>query len=131
MTKESQSIIISLPRGSIAYAFGSWASNGDGQDADILIVYDPTVCDPSNAYAYHAGFVSQIESQIRLPIDLTLLTKAEEAQVGFVVHEGCVPLDAALKRRCEQVGAGQPATRLESKSKGSNEPQPEWTGRSR
>jgi predicted nucleotidyltransferase len=103
---ENLSINTSLPSRSKAYAFGSWVSRDDGRDADILVVYDPAECDPSRAYECHSSFISALKSYIGLPIDLTLLTKSEESQVGFIEREGCVALETLLKQKGEQEDAG-------------------------
>ena len=48
-----------------------------------------------------------------------------------VWRDGAVALISPLAMDAEEAGAGQPATRPESKAKDSNKPQPEEEGRSR
>ncbi len=108
---EIRSIITSLPDGSRPYAFGSWASNSSGNDADILIVYDAAKCPPDRAYERHAQFLHLLKSHLPLPVDVTLLTSSEEAQVGFISREGCIDLEDALNRNCEQDAGGNALTR--------------------
>ena len=61
---------------------------------------------------------------------ITISFKGEETIIrGFKIVEVAGP--GIIQTKAEQVGAGQPATRPESKSEGSDKPQPESEGRSR
>ena len=67
---------------------------------------------------------------------LTVDPLAEEIHKGYSYNFSKQPtLDQIQRtvtmRRSEQAGTGQPATRPESKSEGSDKPQPEAEGRSR
>ncbi len=57
--------------------------------------------------------------------------EARLASARPLIRETCHELRRLLNEASEQAGAGQPATRLKSKSEGSQKPQPEAEGRSR
>jgi len=58
-----------------------------------------------------------------------LANLADAVDANLVIERGKVSL--IPKKEAEQAGTGQPATRPESKSEGSDKPQPEAEGRSR
>jgi predicted nucleotidyltransferase len=93
---------IELPEGSSVYVFGSALSSAQPKDIDILVVYDPMVCSPSRAYAYHEQFLNQLAEMIELPIDITLLSKTEADETRFVESESCVPLEQCCEHGGEQ-----------------------------
>ncbi len=92
------SITTKLPSSSTAFVFGSFLSRADPRDIDVLILYDPLVFSPADAYRSHAPFVKEVQRLIGLPLDLTLLTYGEELSSGFIEDTGAVPFEAATRK---------------------------------
>lgn len=65
-----------------------------------------------------------------IPLDLVLRYLFDSAKVDLQVLPGALEF-IAPKQKAEQAGAGQPATRSQSKSEGGDKPQPDAEGRSR
>jgi predicted nucleotidyltransferase len=73
-------------RSLMAYVFGSVAQGRkDWSDIDILIVCH----DESDAYVARASMAPLC---VRYPIDLLIMTVAEEQEFGFVKKENCLRL---------------------------------------
>lgn len=87
-----RSITTKLPKGSQAYVFGSYLFVGEPRDIDILILYDPYLSSPKDAYKVHREFVDEIQQLTGTPVDLTLLTYSEERNLGFISDTGAVPI---------------------------------------
>lgn len=93
MTTEIQSITTALPKGSVAYVFGSSTrKNRYPSDLDILVVYDSEECQPRQAYDMHDAFYSGLCSLIKTTVDLTLLSFDEEKSSSFIDSCKCIPL---------------------------------------
>jgi hypothetical protein len=90
------SITTNLPEGSVAYIFGSYLTCDNPRDLDVLVVYDATLCAPRTAYKAHRDFLCRLRNLSRLPVDSTLLTKAEERESGFIEDTGAVLLTIDL-----------------------------------
>jgi len=60
---------------------------------DLLIVYDESTCRPDEAFRAHAPFVADLQETVGIPVDLTLLTIAEEARGQFVECSGAIPVE--------------------------------------
>ena len=54
---ETPSITTVLPEGSLAFVFGSFLRSDAPSDLDVLLLYDPEICDPKEAYCAHTPFV--------------------------------------------------------------------------
>ena len=77
---KKNSVLLSSIEG--IYVFGSLLSfNKTPNDIDILIVYS----EYNNKIRYEIEkFVEQLEIEIELPVDLTILSYEEEREVGFL-----------------------------------------------
>ena len=58
---ETLSITTALPEGSTAFVFGSFLTVAEPSDLDVLLLYDPTTCDPRDAYRAHAAFLGAVK----------------------------------------------------------------------
>jgi len=92
------SITTKLPSSSTALVFGSFLYRSDPRDIDVLVLYDPSVFSPADAYRGHAPFVKEIQCLVGLPLDLTLLTYDEEKSSGFIEDTGAVPIEEAIRK---------------------------------
>ncbi|MEO0437311.1 MAG: nucleotidyltransferase domain-containing protein [Pseudomonadota bacterium] len=68
------------------YAFGSYLRNGFGVDIDLLLVSDDR---------FESGEVRReiMERFPELPIEITILTPAEELETDFIAEQQCVALE--------------------------------------
>lgn len=82
-----------LPRGSIAFVFGSVLWSSRPRDFDLLIVYNPSICPSDRAYTEHRRFSTGIEQKMGLRVDMTLLTYDEEKHSSFIQRTGAVPVE--------------------------------------
>ncbi len=90
---ESLSISTGLPDGTRVFIFGSFSSGSDApRDLDVLVVYDSDVVPPEDAFSVFAPLMEELGRKAGLPVDCTLLTVSEEAQVGFVASERCIEI---------------------------------------
>jgi predicted nucleotidyltransferase len=96
MKMEIRSIIRKLPRGTEIYVFGSCLWRKDPKDVDVLIVYDPDVCQPERAHESVADAINALKKALGRPVHLTLLTRQEEEGCAFKIDTGCVSLEAAV-----------------------------------
>ena len=87
-----ESITTKLPSGSEAFIFGSYLSVAKPHDIDILILYDPKLHAPKDAYKVHREFVNEVGKLAGIPVDLTLLTFAEEYSIGFIEASHAIPI---------------------------------------
>ena len=71
--------------------FGSFLTSDAPSDLDVLLLYDPEICDPKEAYCAHATFVDVASRLVEIPLDITLLTHMEAHGCCFIELEGCVP----------------------------------------
>jgi len=92
------SISTKLPSSSTAFVFGSFLSGSDPRDIDVLILYDPSVISPADAYRGHAPFAKEIQRLAGLPVDLTLLTYGEEESSCFIEDTGAVLIEEATRK---------------------------------
>lgn len=90
---EIPSITTKLPSGSQAFVFGSYLSVAQPRDIDILILYDPALHSPKDAYKLHRTFVDYVEQLVGIPVDVTLLTYAEEKSTGFIEDTHATPIN--------------------------------------
>ena len=88
-----------LPKSSVPYVFGSFLSSSSPRDIDILIVYDPAICNPAQAYDLHLEFADNLERAVGLPVHLTLLAMEEERGCGFIADARAVPLETVDRIR--------------------------------
>ena len=88
---ETLSITTALPEGSTAFVFGSFLTIAEPSDLDVLLLYDPTTCDPRDAYRAHAAFLGAVTQVVSVPVDITLLTHMEAHGCRFIELTGCVP----------------------------------------
>jgi predicted nucleotidyltransferase len=88
-----RSTTTSLPKSSLAYLFGSFLSSASPNDVDVLIVYDPQSCAPSQAYELHRGFLNRLRETTGIAVHATLLTTDEERGCNFIKDTGAVRLD--------------------------------------
>ena len=137
MRRKSQSIITGMPDGSTAFVFGSVFRTTCPKDLDLLIVYDPSLCPPDNAYRAHVPITVRLRQEFGLPVDMTLLTYDEERSSHFIEVTGAFPIavlgkhNAAyrilegkgLSRRCERRAfTARPATVRSTKTSSSSTP---------
>ena len=92
------SIATKIPSHSEAYVFGSVLNSLAPDDFDLLIVYDPEVCPPQNAYVCHSPLCEDISIMFRLPVHLTALTRSEAMHVRFIEKTNALPLEMALEQ---------------------------------
>ncbi|MGJ0430758.1 nucleotidyltransferase domain-containing protein [Methylobacter sp.] len=92
------SITTKLPSSSAALVFGSFLHGSEPRDIDVLVLYDPSVFSPADAYRAHASFVKEVQRLVGLPVDLTLLTYGEEESSGFIEDTGAVPIEEAIEK---------------------------------
>ena len=93
----------------------------EGWDMEDRLIYD-LFASPSPSFAGNDPLVHRVYLEVSAD---GMTPKAVESEKGEWRHGDWIPTKA------EQAGAGQPATRPESKSEGSDKPQPESEGRSR
>lgn len=81
-------LLSGLPSGSCCFRFGSSLFDAESAaDIDVLIVY------PDDAVDDMVRFLDETEgAALAQGLDLTALTKSEEAQVGFIAFTGAQPL---------------------------------------
>jgi hypothetical protein len=84
-----------------------WSSSPS--DIDILIIYDEADCSPALAYGMHEDFIQQIKIVTGLRVHLTLLTKKEEQEGGFIVRFRAMRFDALLSRPLVLAGKSLPS----------------------
>ena len=82
-----------LPNNSRAYVFGSWLTSERPADLDVLIVYDPVHCDPSDAYSRLSPLLSDLEELTGLKVHATILTYSEQEDASFVAKAGAIALE--------------------------------------
>lgn len=95
---ENQFITSALPKNSIAFIFGSILTNSQPRDVDIIILYDPAYCSPSEAYDKHHEFKEALRNYFRLPIHITYLTFDEEKNAKLIDLSGATSLASYLQR---------------------------------
>src|SRR4029453_8512625 len=105
---ETPSFITRLPKGSQAYVFGSFLTRDQPKDVDVLILYDPSVCPPKSPYQTHALFIEEVREVYGLPVDITLLTYAEEQGSCFIHDTRAVPIADATRKLTFR--SGRPST---------------------
>ena len=88
-----RSTTTSLPKASTAYLFGSFLNSASPNDIDVLLVYDPEVCEPALAYELHKDFVDRLQTAVGIDVHVTLLTKDEERDCHFVEDSCAVPIE--------------------------------------
>lgn len=66
-------------------------------DLDILVVYDPFVCPPQDAYSFHRETVLDLKDYYRLPVHVTLLTSSEESGTEFIKRTGAIDFMVAVR----------------------------------
>lgn len=59
-------------------------------DCDVLVIYDPTVCAPVDAYELHEPFFSDLAKMVGLNVHPTLLTIEEEKGCDFIQTAGAI-----------------------------------------
>jgi len=91
------SIATRIPSCSQAYVFGSALHSAAPNDLDLLVVYDPDACPPSDAYKRHAELCESLKAALGLPVHLTPLTQDEAKSVSFVERMNAIPLEEALR----------------------------------
>jgi hypothetical protein len=96
---ESRSTTIRVPEGSRVFVFGSVINLDNPRDVDVLVVYDPDICQPALAYRQHLDLRVSLESLLDVPVHITLLTEAEEAETGLVRLAKAIELAAFLRTR--------------------------------
>jgi hypothetical protein len=120
----------------IGMAWWQWDSQGGDYDRDypikVVVYWDQTkeetakrhpvnqAKDQDFRYVEYSKAVEYLEQTIKDFQEAKLDTKTMERALAQL-----------KKQKAEQAGTGQPATRPESKSEGSDKPQPEAEGRSR
>lgn len=69
--------------------FGSTLRHNDGNDVDLLVVYDRAVVSPLDAVRSVRPALNHLVASCDLPtVDVTLLTVSERAQPGFPSDPG-------------------------------------------
>ena len=81
---ETLSTTTALPEGSTAFIFGSYLTAAEPADLDVLVLYDPTTCDPRHAYSAHSNFLEAVRTLVALPVDVTLLSYNEARECRFL-----------------------------------------------
>lgn len=94
---EIQSTPIRVPKESKLYIFGSALSSCCPNDLDVLVVYDPLVCPPKDAYLFHEKTKLGLEANFDLPVHITLLTPSEESGTDFIKRTGAVEIAIAIR----------------------------------
>ena len=95
---------------------------------------EPEVTPNSSASSFQSdalGFVNWYRIEGRDAIPHEVLIRHLQILESKAVASGELLSTRATKDSAEQAGTGQPATRSQSKSEGSDKPQPEAEGRSR
>jgi hypothetical protein len=90
--------------------FGSALNSVAAGDLDVLVVHDPNVCNPEEAYWFHRETTADLEAWTRLPIHITLLTQNEEAGTDFIKRTSALDLREFLVKSdvCAELhGAGK------------------------
>lgn len=75
---------IKLPKNTRIYVFGSYLNVNNPNDLDLLIEYDPKFVNPAIAYKKYKKLMKPLRTQIKLDIDLTLLTFKEIEETKFL-----------------------------------------------
>jgi hypothetical protein len=86
-----------LPDNTRTYVFGSWLTSERPADLDVLIVYDPVHCDPSDAYSRLSPLLSYLEELTGLKAHATILSHSEQEDAGFVAKVGAIALENLLE----------------------------------
>src|SRR5690242_14139862 len=81
---ETQYTPIRVPSSSKLYIFGSALTSISPNDLDVLIIYDPFICPPEDAYRFHSETIFDLETCYGLPVHLSLLTPSEESGTDFI-----------------------------------------------
>jgi len=97
MKKETQNTIIELTEFYSIYFFGSWLYADQPADIDVLIVYDPIACPPSNIQELARPFLDQLKKTFYLEVDAVYLTEKEENDINFIKQERCVSIEKVAR----------------------------------
>jgi hypothetical protein len=92
-----------IPNWAEVFVFGSALNSVDPEDLDLLVVYDPAKCPPSQARDQAEALASHLTHDTNLQSHVVVLTKAEEQEVQFIQNEGCVEFDSWLKSRADNL----------------------------
>ena len=95
---ETRSTPIRIPRESKFYIFGSALFSDCPNDLDVLVVYDPLVCPPGDAYPFHSSAILDLKANFDIPVHITLLTSSEECGTEFIKRTGAVEYLVAVRR---------------------------------
>lgn len=87
-----------LPEGSSAFVFGSYLTNTNPRDLDLLIVYDSFLCPADDAFNAHADFVAVLQKTTGIRVHLTLLSVEEENRMQFRQCANAVPIKTRPRR---------------------------------
>lgn len=98
MKMETQFTPIRIPRESKFYIFGSALTSDYPNDLDVLVIYDPLVCPPQDAYSFHREAMLDLEANLDMPVHITLLTPSEESGTEFIKRTGAIELADAMRR---------------------------------
>lgn len=90
-----------IPDWASVFVFGSALISRNPNDLDLLVVYDPAECPPSQARDKSESLASELTRGLELQPHVVVLTKSEEQEVQFVQSEGCVEFDSWLKSRAD------------------------------
>jgi predicted nucleotidyltransferase len=81
--KEVESMSIAGLTGAL-YIFGSSTYKKEPSDVDLLLVINESIVSTKMAYGLVKPMVDSLREVTELPIDLMILTRAENAKSGFV-----------------------------------------------
>jgi predicted nucleotidyltransferase len=92
-----------IPNWAEVFVFGSASNSGNPKDLDLLVVYDPAECPPSQARDKAEVLALELARDLKLQPHVVVLTKSEEEEVRFIQSEGCVEFDSWLKSRADNL----------------------------
>jgi len=95
------------------YIFGSALRKRNPNDLDLLLVYDKRLVSEKTALSLRHRLSRSIMAELKLPVDLVLLSKFEAQQSRFVELEGAVAVstfkDEPNSSCCGRAGGGVPS----------------------
>ncbi|WP_133511228.1 nucleotidyltransferase domain-containing protein [Candidatus Thiosymbion oneisti] len=100
-----------LPKNTKVYIFGSWLTSENPSDLDVLVVYDPMHCNPSDAYLRLNPLLRDLVKLTGLRVHPTMLTYSEQEETGFVAEVDAMALESLLELTCASSGRTKGARR--------------------